>query len=63
MTERQHHSISASEDQGQVLEALQRSAARATGTHEPFPVAWHGGAASAESICRHAEKRIHVKAE
>ena len=49
----QCHPISASEDQRQDLEALQGSAARATGTHEPFPVTWHGGAASAESICRH----------
>ena len=59
----QCHPISASENQRQDLEALQGSAARAKGTHEPFPVTWHGGAASAESICRHAEKRIHVKAE
>ena len=51
----QCHPISASEDQRQDLEALQGSAARATGTHEPFPVTWHGGAASAESICRHAQ--------
>ena len=51
----QCHPISASEDLRQDLEALQGSAACATGTHEPFPVTWHGGAASAESICRHAQ--------
>ena len=51
----QCHPISASENQRQDLEALQRSAARATGIHELFPVTWRGGAASAESICRHAQ--------
>ena len=51
------HPISASEDQRQDLEALQGSAACATGTHQLFPVTWHGGAASAESMCncRHAQ--------
>ena len=34
----QCHPVSASEDQRQDLEALQGSAACATGTHEPFPV-------------------------
>ena len=54
----QCHPICASEDQRQELEALQGSATCTTGTHQPFPdfpVTWHGGAASAESICRPAQ--------
>ena len=45
----QCHPISTSEDQRQDLEAIQGS------THEFFPVTCPGGAASAESICRHAQ--------